>query len=67
MNAAKLSHSKRLQRVATLLKSGRAYSTMDIIRKAKVAAVSAAVSELRSQGFEIDCKRKGDIWFYRMQ
>lgn len=66
MHAAKLSHSDRLKRVAKLLKSGRSYTTLEIIRKAKIAAVSAAVSELRSQGFEIDCQRKGDIWFYRM-
>jgi hypothetical protein len=67
MNAAKLSKSDRLSRVATLLRKARKpLSTMDIISKANVCAVSAIVSELRQNGMAIDCNRVGDVWYYRM-
>ena len=67
MHAASLKNSDRLQRVASLLKSGRPYTTMEIIQKARVVAVSAAVSELRQQGMDIVCNRLGNVWMYRMQ
>ena len=67
MNAANLKHSDRLQRVATLLKSGRPYSTMEIIRKAQVCAVNSIVAELRANGMDIVCNRLGNVWMYRMQ
>lgn len=67
MNAARLSKSDRLRRVASLLKKARKpLSTMDIIHMANVAAVSAIVSELRVNGMEIYCNRIGDVWYYRM-
>jgi hypothetical protein len=65
MHAAKISNSKRLQRVAKLLRTGKIYSTWNIMQRAKVCAVSAVVSELRVGGMEIDCWRKGGIWLYR--
>ena len=69
MNAASLS-SPRLQRVLTLLSDGRSHSTRSIMRKARVCAISACVSELREHGAEIVCERKrvGDDWrfFYTM-
>ena len=67
MHAAKVDRSARLRRVLNLLSHGVAMSTLDIIRLANVAAVSAAVSELRQQGYNIECKRKGDIWLYSMK
>jgi len=67
MNAANLSKSERLKRVAQLLKSGKAYSTLQIIRKAQVCAVNSIISELRANGMDINCRRAGDRWFYRMQ
>ena len=67
MHAASLKNSDRLQRVASLLKSGRPYTTMEIIRKAQVCAVSAIVSELRSNGMDIVCNRLGNVWMYRRQ
>ena len=66
MNAAKLDRSARLQRVHELLKTGREFSTMEIVLGAQVMAVSAAVSELRAQGKMIHCQRRGDVWYYRM-
>ena len=67
MNAARLEKSARLQRVLSLLSSGREYSTMEIVQGAQVMAVSAAVSELRAQGKTIHCERRGSVWYYRME
>jgi hypothetical protein len=66
MNAAHLSSSERLKRVRDFLKDGRAHSTLEIVRKARVCAVSSIVSELRANGLNISCWRKQDRWYYRM-
>ena len=54
MHAAPLT-SPRLQRALALLSDGRPHSTRDIVRRAKVMAVNAVVSELRHHGAEIVC------------
>ena len=41
MNSASVASSKRLQRVRDLLKDGNEYTTMQIVRKAKVCATCA--------------------------
>ena len=66
MNAASIDKSKRLQRVDDLLSTGKRFSTMEIIRYAKVAAVNSIISELRANGRQITCERKGDVWYYQM-
>lgn len=68
INAARLD-SPRLQRVLALLKDGKPHTTRDIVRKARVMAVNAAVSELRHHGAEITCVKQaapgGNGWrFY---
>lgn len=65
MNAAKLENSVRLSRVSSLLKSGREYSTLDIIKRAGVCAVNSIISELRQNGEEIRCQRRGNVWYYK--
>ncbi len=65
MNAARLTNSIRLQRVARLLRSGKTFSTLQIVRLARVCAVNSIVAELRVNGMAIDCHRKGDRWYYR--
>ena len=65
MNAAKIDKSKRLQRVDDLLSTGKRFSTMEIIQYAKVAAVNSIISELRANGRQITCERKGDVWYYQ--
>jgi hypothetical protein len=57
MRAAALT-SPRLQRVAKLLSDGRPHSTLMIVRKARVMAVSACISELRQHGAEIICTQQ---------
>lgn len=59
MNNATLS-SARLQRVLKVLRRKGEHSTWDIMREAKVAAVSACISELRALGARIDCVRRFD-------
>lgn len=71
MHAAPLS-SPRLQRVLAVLSDGRPHTTRDIVRKGRVMAVNACISELRQHGAEITCvkraaplKGEGRVWrFY---
>lgn len=66
MHAAPLT-SPRLQRVLALLRDGRPHTTRDIVRRARVMAVNACISELRHHGAEIACSVqliKGQRRFY---
>ena len=57
MHAADL-HSPRLQRVLALLRDGRPHTTRDVVRRARVMAVNACMSELRHHGAEIVCTQQ---------
>lgn len=59
MHYAKLSESKRLQKLADFLADGRVHTTRDIIVATGVCAVNSAVSELRRNGIDIECKYAG--------
>lgn len=50
--------SPRLQRVLALLSDGKPHTTRDIVRRARVMAVNACISELRQLGAEITCTRQ---------
>ena len=65
MKAAKISKSARLQNVWWVLQDGGWWSTMDIIQLANVCAVNSCISELRANGKQIICQRRGDVWYYR--
>ena len=71
MHAATLS-SPRLRRVLAVLADGRPHTTRDIVRRARVMAVSACVAELRTHGAVIDCVKQpatthpGWVWRYTM-
>ena len=67
MHAASIEKSERLGRVLDLLSKGGEFSTLDIIRQANVCAVNSIVAELRQNGFDINCQRKGEKWFYRLE
>lgn len=67
MNAASIEKSERLLRVLSLLSEGGEFTTLDIIKQANVCAVNSIVAELRQNGFGIDCHRRGDKWFYRLE
>lgn len=72
MKAARLQASKRLKRLARVLAAATLpLSTMDLIRQAGIAAVSASVAELRApiNGWVITCKsrqtRAGRVFEYQ--
>lgn len=71
MHAAKIQKSDRLQRVYKLLRNMKKYnqpwlSTKEIIMNANVCAVNSIVAELRANGKDIQCKRTGNVWRYRL-
>ena len=49
------------------LDDGRWHSTRELILAADVCAVNSIVHELRQNGYEIDCVRDGDAWWYRLE
>lgn len=63
---AKLSQSPRLQRVRDFLIDGEWHSSRDIIQGANICAISAAISELRFNGCNIECEQRGRVFYYRM-
>jgi len=67
MNAASIESSERLNRVLDLLSLGGEFTTLDIIKSANVCAVNSIISELRQNGFDINCQRRGEKWFYRLE
>ena len=67
MNAAKLDKSDRLQRVFKLLRKGGEFTTLDVVMKARVCAVNSVMAELRQNGYNVSCQRRGDKWFYRLK
>ena len=40
---------------------------MQIIQRANVCAVNSIISELRANGFDINCQRQGDVWYYQLR
>ena len=66
MHAATLARSDRLKRLRAVLRDRRPHSTRDLARRARICAVNSAVSELRANGMNIACKRRGGIWFYQL-
>lgn len=67
MNYANIENSDRLARVADLLEQGGEFTTLDIIKKANVCAVNSIISELRQNGYDITCQRRGEKWFYKLE
>ena len=74
MHAARIERSKRLQDVLALLSRGGRYSTRDIIDKTGYCAINSIVSELRANGYDIDCSsetgtingRSQVVYYYRL-
>ena len=76
-HAARVESSPRLQRVLSALRGARDagrrglgfmewLSTRDIMQTAFVMAVNSCVSELRENGYGIECKREGKFFMYRL-
>ena len=66
MNAATVERSNRLKRLWAVLRDRKPHSTRDLVRRAHICAVNSAISELRCNGLNIACQRKGGTWFYRL-
>ena len=70
LHAAKVDSSKRLQRVLDVLQDGKEHSTADLILRAHVCAVNSIVSELRANGYTIDCRSEtvdgSRAWLYQL-
>lgn len=66
MHFARTEKSPRLQRVLKKLRDGNKHTTLDLIQEANVCAVNSIISELRMNGHDITCKRKGDVWEYQL-
>ena len=66
MHAAKIDKSKRLQRIRKILSDHKPHSSMELIRRAKTVAIATDVSEIRHNNIDIQCKRNGNVWYYRM-
>lgn len=67
MKAANLETSDRLIRVHKALSSGGELTTLDIIKQANVCAVNSIISELRLNGVNISCQRRGSKWYYKLE
>lgn len=71
MRHARLKHSARLQRTLKALReAGGEISTLELIRKARICAVSAAIAELRANGADITCRKTTQdgrpVFFYTL-
>lgn len=66
MHSANIMNSDRLQRLHKVLRKGKWFSTMEIIKKAGICAVNSAVAELRDNGFDVVCEQEGRVWYYRL-
>lgn len=71
IHAASLT-SPRLRKVLKVLADGQTLTTLDIVKRAQVLAVSACISELRVHGAVITCVRQaapsgvGTCFYYTM-
>ncbi|MYH70800.1 MAG: hypothetical protein F4147_12270 [Gammaproteobacteria bacterium] len=70
MHAANLQTSARLQRLCSYLADGAWHTTRDIVFDAHVMAVNAAVSELRANGLDVECRARNTggrtVYEYRL-
>ena len=56
---ANVEKSGRLQKVLEILSDCKAHSTLEIANRADTVAAGSCISELRTNGYEIECKYKG--------
>ena len=73
MHHAKIETSNRLQRLLGLLRQGGWWTTKELMLKTGSVAQATDISELRSNGFDIESRRltpeldsKRQVWSYRI-
>lgn len=67
MHAASL-NSPRLKRLLKVLrqKGYRWHTSLELTMKARTVCAHTGISELRAHGYGIKCRRRGNIFEYRM-
>jgi len=58
--------SSRLINVLRILVDGRPHESYELAYKAKQAAISATISELRANGIDIRCYRRNGRYHYQL-
>jgi hypothetical protein len=58
-HAAQLQSSERLQKVLDVLQDRQWHGTFKIMMETSLCAVGSAISELRANGLEIECRCAG--------
>lgn len=58
-HAANIGSSERLQKVLDVLQDRSWHSTFDIMILTSLCAVGSAISELRANGIEVECRCAG--------
>ena len=73
MHHAKIENSLRLQRLLTILRQGGWWTTKDLMRETGSVAQATDISELRSNGFDVESRRltsvldhQRQVWSYRL-
>ena len=73
MHHAKIENSLRLQRLLTLLRQGGWWTTKELMMKTGSVAQATDISELRSNGFDVESRRltsvvdtSRQVWSYRL-
>jgi biotin operon repressor len=67
MHYAKIEKSDRLKRLLSALGDGAWHSTMDLISRANICAVNSAVSELRGNGYPVECRKMEGRFEYMLK
>lgn len=72
IHAAKVEKSPRLQGVLNLLQDGGWHSSLELAKAGPTVAPATCVSELRSNGYEIETEQRAADegrrrWFYRLK
>lgn len=66
MHAANVKTSTRLQRTLALLGDKCWHDTREVTLQANVMAAHSAIAELRANGYTIDCRKRGEVFEYRL-
>ena len=72
MHHAKIATSDRLQRLLALLRQGGWWTTRELMLVTRSCAQATDISELRSNGFDIESRQvtsvfyKRQVWSYRI-
>lgn len=64
-HAADPKRSERLRRLLAAIPTRGERTSLELVKRASIVGLSAAIDELRTRGFRIDCERRAGIWYWR--